>query len=207
MSYRDDVDALAARHAALSEEVKHKAVERDAAERLLAEARARAKLPILDNIRVATPCSQNWAEMTGDDRTRHCAACDKNVYNLSGLTRDEAQALIVEKNGQLCVRYFQRSDGTILLADCEVGKKQKRKRRVFAAAAAATLAGGGFAAYKLTRPAAPKPEVRELAGALEIGPDPVTPPAQHEKYTHIVGAMHVNPPPPPRVDVRKKKSK
>jgi len=27
------------------------------------------------------------------------------------MTRDEAQALIIEKEGKLCVRYFQRTDG------------------------------------------------------------------------------------------------
>ena len=166
MSYRNDLDALAARHDALASEVVTKTKELDAARQLLDDARQRAKLPVLPNIRVATPCTADWNQMTGDERVRHCGSCNKNVYNLSNMTRDEAEALIVAKEGRLCVRYYQRKDGTILLKDCEVGVKQKRKRRIIAAGAAALLAGGGFAAYKLTRP---EPEKRdEVLGRMEV---------------------------------------
>ncbi len=152
MSYRNDLQALAARHDALATEVATKTRELDAARQLLDDAERRARLPVLPNLRVASPCRADWSEMTGDDRVRACGSCNKNVYNLSEMTRDEAEALILEKEGRLCVRYFQRKDGTILLKDCTVGVAQKRKRRLFAAGAAAVLAGGGFAAYELTRP-------------------------------------------------------
>src|SRR5258706_12696468 len=151
MTYRNDVDALAARHAALEAEVNDKTRELGSAAQLLDEAKSRARLPILDNIRVATPCSAEWSAMTGDERVRACALCNKNVYNLSLLTRDEAEALIVEREGKLCVRYFQRNDGTILLADCVVGRKQKRNRRAFAITAAAALAGTSLVAHGLDR--------------------------------------------------------
>jgi hypothetical protein len=141
--YRDDVAALDARHAALSHELQAKTRELAEASRLLDEAKTRARLPVLDNIRVATPCSADWASMTGDERTRACAGCKKNVYNLSNLTREEAQALIVEREGKLCVRYFQRHDGTILLKDCSIGVGKKRRRTLIAAGAAALLAGVG----------------------------------------------------------------
>lgn len=144
-AYRDDVTALDARHAALSAEVAAKTKELADASRLLDEAKRRAKLPVLDNIRVATPCAVSWDGMTGDERVRACASCNKRVYNLSNLTREEAQALIVEKEGKLCVRYYQRHDGTILLKDCSVGVARKRKRTVVAVGALALLAGvGGY---------------------------------------------------------------
>jgi len=163
MSYRNDLDALAARHDALASEVATKTKELDAARQLLDDAKQRAKLPVLPDIRVATPCSADWNKMTGDDRVRACADCNKNVYNISELTRDEAEALIVAKEGRLCVRYYQRKDGTILLKDCVVGIAQKRKRRLIAAGAAALLAGGGFAAYRLTRPEpAPRMQMGEV---------------------------------------------
>src|SRR6185369_1103336 len=133
MSYRNDLDALAARHDALASEVATKTKELDAARQLLDDAKQRARLPVLPNIRVASPCTADWNQMTGDERVRHCGSCNKNVYNLSNMTRDEAEALIVAKEGRLCVRYFQRKDGTILLKDCEVGVKQRRKRRIIAA--------------------------------------------------------------------------
>jgi len=158
MTYRNDLEALAARHEALAAEVATKTKELDAARQILDDAKQRAKLPVLPNIRVATPCTADWNKMTGDERIRACADCNKNVYNISEMTREEAEALILGKEGRLCVRYYQRKDGTILLKDCAIGVAQKRKRRVIAAGAAALLAGGGFAAYKLTRPT-PAPDV------------------------------------------------
>jgi hypothetical protein len=149
MTYRDDLAALSARHAALETELAQKTRELDQASRLLDEARARTQLPVLANIKVASPCTAEWAAMTGDERTRHCGECKKSVYNLSELTRDEAEALILEKEGRLCVRYYQRTDGTILLKDCTIGVTRRRRRRVIAAGAAALLAGGAAAGYNL----------------------------------------------------------
>jgi hypothetical protein len=150
MTYRNDVDALEARKAALEFEVAAKTKERDAAARLLDEAQARAKLPILDNIRVASPCSVDWNSMTGTDRARSCDTCKKTVFNLSMMTRDEAETLLRDSTGGLCARYYQRHDGTILTADCTVGKRQHRKRQLIAASAVALL-GGGVAAYLVAR--------------------------------------------------------
>lgn len=147
MSYRDDLDALSARHTALDGEVVAKAKERDQVASLLEDAKARAKLPVLPNITVATPCRADWNQMVGDDRVRHCGSCDKDVFNLSAMTREEAEALVVAKAGDLCARYYQRHDGTIILEDCSVGVAQKRKRRVIAAGAAGLLAMGGAAAW------------------------------------------------------------
>ncbi|HEX4450623.1 MAG TPA: hypothetical protein VH143_07125 [Kofleriaceae bacterium] len=154
MSYRDDVDALAARHIALEHELADKSREVADAARILDEARSAAtftekaprSLPMLDNLRVATPCRANWDRMLGDDRVRHCNDCNKNVFNLSAMTRDQAEALIVAKNGDLCARYYQRADGTILLSDCTVGVSQRNKRRLVAAGALALLAGTSVAA-------------------------------------------------------------
>jgi hypothetical protein len=150
MAYRDDVIALSARHDALAGEIARKTRELEDARRLLEHAQARARLPVLDDVRVASPCSADWNAMVGDDRTRYCGDCKKHVYNLSGMTRDEAEALVTERNGDLCVRYFQRADGTILLADCTIGASRRRRRRWVAAGAAALLASGASAAAGLT---------------------------------------------------------
>jgi hypothetical protein len=172
MSYRSDLDALSARHDALAGEVAAKTRELDATRRLLDEAKRRARLPVLPNIRVASPCAADWNQMIGDERVRHCGACDKNVYNLSAMTRDEAEALIVAREGRLCVRYFQRKDGTILLKDCTVGTRQRRKRRLIAAGAAALLAGGGALGYEVTRPAADSlADYEAIAGGMAPLPE------------------------------------
>jgi hypothetical protein len=154
MTYRNDIDALSARHSALAAEVDAKKRELDSTSRMLDEMKAKARLPVLPNIRVASPCTADWNAMTPADadseRVRHCGSCAKSVYNLSQMTRDEAEALILAKEGRLCVRYFQRKDGTILLKDCTIGSANKRKRRLIAAGAAALL-GGGAAAFMFTR--------------------------------------------------------
>src|SRR5689334_5631191 len=142
-------------------------------------------VPLLARIRVATPCQADWSQMTGDERVRHCAQCKKDVFNLSDMTREQAERLIIEKHGDLCARYYQRTDGTILLADCSVGIRQKRKTRVLAAGAAAMLAGTGG-----------------VAGYLRLSHHHAMP-APHIDDEPIMGRMAVvqpEPPPPPEVE-------
>jgi len=66
--------------------------------------------------------------MRGNDRTRFCSHCRQNVFNISNLTRIEAEELIRQKDGQLCVRYFQRDDGTIVTKDCTSAAGHWRRR-------------------------------------------------------------------------------
>jgi hypothetical protein len=181
MAYRDDLTALAARHDALAGEVDQKTRELEESRRMLDQARARAKLPVLDGIRVASPCTADWNQMTGDDRARHCGECKKEVYNLSGMTRDEAEALLIERNGDLCVRYFQRHDGTILLADCTVGVVRRRRRRWIAAGAVTMLTGGVGAAGAVQHAA------RSELGSLRL---------QEVPRMQVPSIEEVPPPPP-----------
>ena len=96
----------------------------------------------LDNLKIASPCSADWDSMSGDDRKRFCGDCRLHVYNLSGMTRYDAENLLRLSEGRLCVRYFQRPDGTILTQDCPVGWARLKKRAsAFAAAAAALIIG------------------------------------------------------------------
>ena len=146
MGYRDDLEALSARHDALAADVRSRQRELDVAALLLSAARARSKLPVLDGIRIAAPCSADWSQMSGDERVRACGACNKNVYNLTEMTRAEAEALIIAMEGKLCVRYYQRRDGTILLKDCVIGSSNRRRLRWIAVGVSAALAGGAAAA-------------------------------------------------------------
>jgi hypothetical protein len=88
---------------------------------------------MLDQIKIAAPCTADWEQMQGTDRVRFCAECKKNVYNLSALSRRDAEALLKEKNGDMCARIYRRSDGTVLTEDCPVGfsmKIARARRRV-----------------------------------------------------------------------------
>jgi hypothetical protein len=85
------------------------------------------KSDLLSEIRVASPCTASWDEMRGDDRTRFCEQCRLNVYNLSEMSRREAEALVRETEGRLCVRFYARRDGTMLTRDCPVGFRAARR--------------------------------------------------------------------------------
>src|SRR5688572_28577693 len=90
----------------------------------------------LNNLKIASPCPADWQEMYGDNRKRFCGDCKLNVYNLSGMTRDEAEALIMNAEGRLCVRFYKRADGSVITQDCPVGwAKVKQRTRVYATAA------------------------------------------------------------------------
>jgi hypothetical protein len=95
-----------------------------------------SRLTILDEIRIASPCPAEWAEMAGDDRARFCSSCSKHVYNISAMTAEEAMNLIREREGRLCVQIYRRRDGTVLTADCPVGARltaRQRLRKILAA--------------------------------------------------------------------------
>ncbi|HVQ55701.1 MAG TPA: PASTA domain-containing protein, partial [Pyrinomonadaceae bacterium] len=93
----------------------------------------------LNNIKIASPCSADWEGMFGNERKRFCGDCKLNVYNLSGMTRTEAESLLEQAEGGLCVRYYRRADGTILTQDCPVGWAKVKQRASMIATAAFSL--------------------------------------------------------------------
>lgn len=98
----------------------------------------------LDSVRVATPCRAAWENMQGDNQVRFCQTCAKHVYNLSAMTRTEAEALIQAKEGRMCIRFYERADGTVLTQDCPVGLRavQRRMFKGLAAGLTACIAFG-----------------------------------------------------------------
>lgn len=82
----------------------------------------------LDNIKIASPCPADWEKMYGDARRRFCAECRLNVYNLSDMTRREAENFLINSEGRVCVNYYRRKDGTVLTKDCPVGWRLLKKR-------------------------------------------------------------------------------
>ncbi len=90
--------------------------------------------------------------MVGDDRVRHCAECNLNVYNFAEISGAEVEELIANREGRLCARFYQRRDGTILTKDCPVGFQMKVRRisRVAGAALVAIMGVGGAAAQTTT---------------------------------------------------------
>jgi hypothetical protein len=99
----------------------------------------------LDKIKIASPCNANWDEMYGSERKRFCAECKLNVYNISEMTKDEAENFILRSEGRLCLRIYQRRDGTVITRDCPVGWA-RAKRRISRVYSAALSIAGGFLA-------------------------------------------------------------
>jgi hypothetical protein len=195
--YRSDLDALRERQTSLAGELaalrqrttglgELRARENELARELasleqrIAEGGGGSKraLPLLDRVRVASPCTADWNEMLGDERVRFCLGCEKNVYNLSSLPREEAEALLQARLGtELCIRFYQRADGTILTQDCPVGVKKKQRRKL-ALAVAGAGAMAAAAAATLLRPTCRKgAEGGEVAvaGAMYVPTEPTAP--------------------------------
>ena len=137
----------------------------------------------LDEVRVAAPCPADWGKMVGDERVRFCGSCELHVYNLSGMTRREAEALVTNAEGRLCVRFYRRADGTILTRNCPVGLSAVRRRAARVAGSVLSAALGFFAGLGLNLgadralspsfmdasavPAPPMPEPQSATPAVE----------------------------------------
>jgi hypothetical protein len=102
---------------------------------------------LLQQVRIASPCSAAWDRMEGDERVRFCRECGKHVYNLTVMDAGEAEALIREKEGRLCVRMYRRRDGTALAGNCPRGLATMRRNLLLQTGLLATLfaAVPGFA--------------------------------------------------------------
>jgi hypothetical protein len=140
---------------------------------------------LLDDVRIASPCKASWDDMVGDDRVRFCGQCAKNVYNLSALSRDAAEALLraadarqADSGEGVCVRLYRRADGTVLTADCPDGVRRKKRRlALFGAVGAGLMAAGAAATASTVR--RPMPVDVAVASPTVAGPAetsiPVTP--------------------------------
>lgn len=193
--YRNEIDALRERKASLEAEIARlrdqttrldelRAREAELAGELagidgrLAAGMPNRGLPLLDQVRVASPCKADWNEMLGDERVRFCLSCEKNVYNLSSMTKDDAESLLRERLGNdLCVRFYQRADGTILTQDCPEGVKKKRRKKlalaVAGAGALAAAAATSFMSRQTCKGGTMQGEMTAVAGGMMYEPTEV----------------------------------
>jgi hypothetical protein len=82
----------------------------------------------LERLYVASPCSADWDAMPGNEQVRFCNQCNLNVYNLSAMTRQQAEEIIAKTEGRLCTKFYRRADGTILTNNCPIGFQAFRRR-------------------------------------------------------------------------------
>jgi hypothetical protein len=123
----------------------------------------------LDILTVKNPCSVSWEGMEGEGAVRHCGRCRKNVFDLSAMTEADALELIALSEGDLCVRFRRRADGTVVNADCPTARAPRavRMRRLALAGAL-----GAAVAAPLAMPLAGGPEPTVLGGERPPPPEP-----------------------------------
>lgn len=86
----------------------------------------------LNLIDVPTPCDKSWNEMIGDDKTRLCLHCDKNIHNLEEMSAKEIEKLIFQSKGRVCVRLTRDERG-------QINTKNNRRTKIAASVLSATL--------------------------------------------------------------------
>lgn len=85
-------------------------------------------MSLLDDVMIAAPCNLAWDDMPGNDRVRHCRDCNKNVYNISAMTKNDAEQFLRQNGTSECLRIYRRADGTILTDNCPVGLRKLRDK-------------------------------------------------------------------------------
>jgi hypothetical protein len=169
--------------------------------------RTRTSVPegTLEGIEIAKPCGVAWESMAGDERTRFCGACRLHVYNVAGMTRDEAEALVRRADGRVCVRLLRRADGTVITRDCPVALAAARRRLARAigrAAAVFVLAAGslglGGCRSRVHVLEGSRARAWPVIGRLLEWIDPTPPPVPVSiPVTATMGDMVMPAPPPP----------
>lgn len=83
----------------------------------------------LDKIELAFPCPMKWEDMVGDDRERFCQSCALNVYNLSSMSKKEAEEfLMLRSENRICLNFKRRKDGTVITDNCPRALRAVRDR-------------------------------------------------------------------------------
>ena len=143
---------------------------------------------LLNRITIAAPCSADWDHMfsfevgAGRDRVRFCSQCNLNVYNLSAMSAKDAELLVSRTEGRLCVRFYRRSDGTVLTSNCPVGLRAIKRKvawvgRALLGMLLSLISGAGLLSllpqkYRLGFPAAHMGTMGAIAAVLPDEPVP-----------------------------------
>jgi len=149
----------------------------------MSQVRSTNALPVIE---VPTPCPMDWNVMTGDERSRFCAHCQRHVHDLSTMRRDEVADLLCREAGELCVRFERTADGAVRTLDYEPADRARRwgewlKSGAFAVLCVLTV---GVVTIPLTTPTLGRvgprvtpPPIAPSSGAATPAPTtPTTPP-------------------------------
>src|SRR5215467_6887645 len=112
-------------------------------------------------LRIASPCSQDWDSMIGNHRVGFCEHCQLSVQNLDLASQKQIRRLIARSGDRLCVSYSQPVPPRVPT----VPILHKIGRRTSALAAGAVTAALG-----LSTAIGATPNPRSAVGHTEIAP-------------------------------------
>lgn len=113
-----------------------------------------AKKSKFDRLQVTAPCTADWETMAGNNRQRHCAQCDKVVFDFAQMTPRQVEAIVAVNRGNLCARLTRQPDGSLVTLD-PVSITAATPRRVSPVASAVVSAILGLSAPVTAQTAAP----------------------------------------------------
>ena len=119
----------------------------------------------LDLVKIENPCPADWNAMTGDDRSRFCAHCQKHVHDLSQMSLGDAERLVCESAGSLCVRMHRDEAGKLITLDYEQAVRRRWTWKILAPLTAIMALGGGWINYWIAHKPA-KSAISVIAGKI-----------------------------------------
>ncbi|MCB9908600.1 MAG: hypothetical protein H6830_12845 [Planctomycetes bacterium] len=109
------------------------------------------------NLRIDNPCPRTWEGLQGDGARRFCSECQLHVLDGTRLTKDEAERLVHEGEGRVCMRVPVGPDGRLLFRDPEQARRSGLRAFGWAVAASGVLAACQPIAHTRT----PEPQTSE----------------------------------------------
>ena len=68
----------------------------------------------LDQLKIISPCSNDWNRMSGDEKKRFCSRCNKFVYDFSQMTQQQVDTIVSIHQGRMCARMTRWPDGSLI---------------------------------------------------------------------------------------------
>jgi hypothetical protein len=88
--------------------------------------------------KTALACPFVWDEVDATEKFKYCAKCQTPIYNLDGMERPEAEALIFNRENRAKFTLYGRADGKFMTTDCPV-QAQRKKNLLFSVLAGLVL--------------------------------------------------------------------
>jgi hypothetical protein len=77
----------------------------------------RRSLPRLQSVQIETPCREDWRKMRGDRVRRYCDCCQLHVHDLTAMMAAEAEELLRNSDGRVCIRLARDKRGRPITLD------------------------------------------------------------------------------------------